>query len=85
MKDFPYGELNGIRNLSEWIRLEQCGNDTFAVNKEEPKTRDLEDAEYGLNRARDAMKSGEYEIIILDEICVAIHYNLLKAESSRII
>ena len=41
MKDFAYGELKSIQQLSQWIRLEQCGNDNFVLNKKPPSQKSL--------------------------------------------
>ena len=81
MKDFPYGEVKSIRQLSEWIGLEQYGNDTFVIDKRLPDINDFEAAKQGLQRAREAMVSGQYDIVIMDEVCVAIHFGLLKKEA----
>ena len=81
MKDFPYGEIKGIQQLSEWITLERCGNDTFVLNRRPPNDSDLEAAKEGLERARQAMLSGKYDIVIMDEVCVAIHFALLTTEN----
>ena len=78
MKDFPYGELKCIQHLSEWIRLEQYGDDHFVLNKEPPGDSDLKAAKQAFKRAEGAMSGGEYDMIILDEICVAIYFGLLK-------
>lgn len=40
MKDFSYGELQMIKHLSDWIRLEQYGSDTFVFRKQPPDTED---------------------------------------------
>ena len=80
MKDFPYGELESIQYLSEWIKLEQYGNDTFVFNKTPPKDIDLQTAKQGLQRAKEAMLSGKYDVVIMDEVCVAIYFGLLKTK-----
>jgi cob(I)alamin adenosyltransferase len=81
MKDFPYGEVKSIRQLSEWIALEQCGNDAFVFDKQLPGKSDFEAAKQGLQQAKEAMLSGKYDIVIMDEVCVAIHFGLLKKET----
>ncbi len=81
MKDFPYGEVKSIRQWSEWIALEQCGNDTFVFDKRLPGKSDFEAAKQGLQRAQEAMLSGKYDIVIMDEVCVAIYFGLLKTET----
>ena len=78
MKDHPYGEIESLKRLSEWITLEQFGNDEFVLKREHPDRKDIEVAERGLVRAREKMLDGEYDIIVLDEVCVAIYFRLLK-------
>jgi len=81
MKDFAYSELKSIQQLSQWIRLEQYGNDNFVFNKKPPGERDLKAAQEGLQKAREEMLCGEYDIVIMDEVCVAIYFGLLKTEA----
>jgi cob(I)alamin adenosyltransferase len=80
MKDFPYGESKSVQRLSPWIKLEQYGNDDFVLKKQPPSDQDFEAAQEALHQAREAMLSGEYDIVIMDELCVAIHYGLLRTE-----
>ena len=80
MKDFPYGEVKSIKQLNDCIRLEQYGNDTFVFHKQQPSKKDRRAAQQALNQAREAILSAKYDIVILDEVCVAIHFGLLKTE-----
>ena len=80
MKDHPYGEIDSLERLSEWITLEQFGNDEFVFKKEHPDRKDVEVAQKGLDRAHEKMLSGVYDIVILDEVCVAIYFRLLKVD-----
>ena len=41
MKSFPYSELRSIQQLSQWIRMEQYGDDDFVLNNEPPNEGDL--------------------------------------------
>jgi cob(I)alamin adenosyltransferase len=78
MKDFSYGEIKSIKHLSDWIRLEQYGNDTFVLRKKKPEDKDIGAAKKALKQARNAMLSAKYDIVIMDEVCVAIHFSLLE-------
>ena len=80
MKDYPYSEVESIQSVNHLIRLEQYGDDTFVLQKKLPSENDLKSAMQGLGCARKAMMSGNYNIVIMDEICVAIHFALLKTE-----
>lgn len=78
MKDFPYGELKSLQLLSRWIKVQQCGNDRFVFRKQPPGDGDIQAAKLAIKRARKAMLSGRYDLVILDEVCVAIHYGLIE-------
>jgi cob(I)alamin adenosyltransferase len=80
MKNHPYGELHSLEHLSQWITVEQYGDDAFVMRREEPSAQDLATARTALARARQAMLSGEYDIVILDEVCVCVYFKLLAAE-----
>ncbi len=77
MKDFPYGEIKALTSLAQWITVEQYGNDAFVFRKEPPQEEDCKTARQGLKRAHEVMLSGEYDIVILDEVCVAVYFGLL--------
>ena len=80
MKDFAYGELKSLNQWDQWIRLEQYGNDRFVFRKQPPGDEDIQAAKIAVKRAREAMLSGRYDLVILDEVCVAIHFGLLEAK-----
>jgi len=80
MKDFAYGEVKCLDPLSPWIRLEQYGNDRFVFRKQPPAKEDIQAARLAVRRAREAMLSGEFDMVVLDEVCVAIYFGLLKTE-----
>ncbi|MEJ2195697.1 MAG: cob(I)yrinic acid a,c-diamide adenosyltransferase [Ignavibacteriaceae bacterium] len=80
MKEFPYNELNSLRHLSEWITIEQFGSDNFVYKKEPPDKKEIDKARRGLAMAKNKMLSRKYDLIILDEICVAIYFGLFSDE-----
>ena len=80
MKDFAYGELKSLNQWDQWIRLEQYGNDRFVFRKQPPGDEDIQAAKIAVKRAREAMLSGRYDLVILDEVCVAIHFGLLETK-----
>jgi cob(I)alamin adenosyltransferase len=73
------GELKGVDMLAPYVTLEQYGRagwvQTGSVSPEQRAA-----AEAGLARAREALLSGEYDIIVLDEINVAIHLGVLSQD-----
>jgi cob(I)alamin adenosyltransferase len=80
LKGQRYGELDSVGKLSPFITIDQFGRDTFIHIQEDTDEQDIEKAQEGLKACLDAMLSGKYQIIILDEINVALHFNLLKEE-----
>lgn len=79
MKGQSYGELESARMIAPYITIEQYGKDTF-VHVRGPSEEDIEMAHEGLARAREAMLSGEYDIIVLDEIVTSHFFHLISLE-----
>ena len=76
MKEYPYSEIVSLNELSKWINVEQYGKDDFVYKGKMPGEEDLAVALRALKRAEDSMLCNEYNIIILDEIIVAIYFKL---------
>jgi cob(I)alamin adenosyltransferase len=76
MKEYPYSEIVSLNELSKWITVEQYGKDDFVYKGKMPGEEDLAVALRALKRAEDIMLCNEYNIIILDEIIVAIYFKL---------
>lgn len=55
--------------------VEQFGGGRFINGK--PSKEDIKLAEEGLLRCTEAMASGDYSLVVMDEVNVAIHYGLL--------
>lgn len=77
LKAQPTGEIEAAKKLAPFIRIEQFGREGFITVKDGPNDEDLERARTGLARAKQAMLSGEYNIVILDEVNTAVHFNVL--------
>ncbi|MCK4576300.1 cob(I)yrinic acid a,c-diamide adenosyltransferase [candidate division WOR-3 bacterium] len=73
--DIKYGEVNIAPKVPN-LELKQFGLPTF-VKKGEPSTEDLRLAQEGFKYAKSAIMSKKYDMVILDEINVAIDYGLL--------
>ena len=80
MKGKSSGELVTIENNLPGIEIKQVGSDSWAIKKEIPDEVHIKYAEEGLEIARATINSGEYEIVILDEINVALDFNLLRID-----
>ena len=80
MKEYPYNELKSLEKLKNWITIEQFAGDDFVYRKELPNKIEMDKARRGLENAKSKMLSGKYDIIILDEVCVSIHFGLFNDE-----
>jgi cob(I)alamin adenosyltransferase len=80
MKGKKYGEvLAAEKYLAGLLTMVQCGLDSF-VMKNNPASVDIELAHSGLALAKRAIASGDYQMIILDEINVALDFKLVELE-----
>jgi cob(I)alamin adenosyltransferase len=77
MKGRKASELNAVKKVSAYITLEQYGRAGFKPVKEHPAVEDVQIAKAGLVKARAAMLSGKYDIIILDEINTTHFFHLI--------
>ena len=71
-----YGELESSKKLSPYLTIKQMGRETF-VSKTNPDPIDIRLAQDGFALAKKALKDKAYDIVILDEINVAIDYGLI--------
>ena len=79
MKGQHYGELTALHD-HPFIIIEQYGDVVECVHREEITQKHVDQAQLGLKQARKAMHSHEYDIIILDEINVAVWFDLIHVE-----
>ncbi|MFH0801223.1 MAG: cob(I)yrinic acid a,c-diamide adenosyltransferase [bacterium] len=79
MKGWAYGEVASARHLPDFTLL-QFGRADF-VNPDEPSPQDKELAQRALNKAREVMASGSYDLLVLDEVNVAVGYGLITLAS----
>jgi cob(I)alamin adenosyltransferase len=76
MKGDQYGELESSKRLSPYLTLRQVGRETF-ISISNPDPRDLQLAQEGFSIAKKAIQNNEYDIVILDEINLAVDYGLI--------
>jgi cob(I)alamin adenosyltransferase len=78
MKGRLYGELEALSD-HPYITIEQYG-DVHHIHREEITPERVTRAHRGLERAREAMHSGRYDLVVLDEVNVALCFELLRVE-----
>jgi cob(I)alamin adenosyltransferase len=76
--DESYGEFVSCTAHPD-ISIEQFGRKEF-VNPTEPSTVDVELATRGMARAREVVSAGEADVVILDELNVAVGFGLVSVE-----
>jgi len=79
MKGRRYSELDAVEKLDNF-NIVQHGRDEF-VSKENPEQIDIDLATKGFKHAKEVVKNKKYDMVILDEINVAVDYNLIALES----
>lgn len=80
MKGQDYGELRSLEKLG-CVTLEQYGDAAWHF-KGKVSEEQIERAKEGLARARSAIESGRYRIVILDEVNMAVWFGLISVENA---
>ncbi len=78
MKGRDYGEFLATEKMSN-LTVVRAGRDCF-VCRDNPDPVDVELAREGFAKAEKAILSGNYDMIVLDEINVAVDYGLIAEE-----
>jgi len=76
---YPYSERQILAQLPN-ISFSSFGQDYF-VDPDNIKPEEKEQARKGLDKAREVIHSGNYDLVILDEINVAVGWKLLKVNA----
>lgn len=82
VKSMKYNEtkierlFNGSDPTFGRIRIEQLGRGCFI--EKDPEPADRKAAGKGWARCADLLRSGEYDVVILDELTIALHFGLLS-------
>ena len=78
VKGMKYSELKSLERFSPEIRVKQYGRPTFVHSK--PVKEDFNVARAGYEEIKGVIQSGEYDLVILDEANIAVHFKLLSVE-----
>lgn len=79
VKGKSYSENKAIEQLLPGITVRQFGRGCFIINT--PDEKDIEAAGRGLNEVERIIRSGDYEVVVLDEACIAIYYRLFTEQA----
>jgi cob(I)alamin adenosyltransferase len=72
-----YGELDAVKAFGENFVLKQMGRGFVKVGGAETDPEDIRMVEAAWDEAREAILSGEWDMVVLDEINYAIGYGML--------
>lgn len=72
-----YGELDAVRSFGDNFVMKQMGRGFVKVGGAETDPEDIRMVEAAWGEARDAILSGAWDLVILDEINYAISYGML--------
>lgn len=75
VKGMKYSELKAPKILPNF-KMEQFGRDKFIFNN--PTQEDKDMAKDALNRINEVLQSNEYDLVILDEVNIALNYSLIS-------
>jgi cob(I)alamin adenosyltransferase len=76
--DYPYGEHSVLSQLPN-VTMESFGTRGF-VDPKNIKPEEKGEAEKALAAARKAMLSGDYDLVVLDEVNVAVAFKLVAVD-----
>ena len=78
MKGRRYSELDALDMIPNFT-VKQFGRDEF-VSKENPEQIDIDLAQQGFDYAQEIINNSKYDVVILDEINVAVDYQLIPLQ-----
>lgn len=81
LKDGEYSEIKAIKEYLPMVTVEQFGSGKGFVGKEGGTDDDIACARNGYQKALEALTSRRYDVVILDEINIAVHMGLLSEQS----
>jgi cob(I)alamin adenosyltransferase len=76
--NYPYSEWKFFSGIPG-VEIARFGFNTF-TNPDDVKPKEKEQAEKALTFAREAVLGGKYDLVVLDEICVASAWKLVAVE-----
>lgn len=78
VKGMRYSELDTLERFGDELVVEQFGRDCFIRKAPEPA--DVVAARAGYDRAAEILRSGEYDVVVLDEANIATHFGLFSVD-----
>jgi cob(I)alamin adenosyltransferase len=76
IKGKPYSEIDAVNSYIPTITVKQYGLDCFIYNQ--PTAADIDAARRGLAEVATIVAKKKYDMVVLDEICIALYYNIFS-------
>jgi cob(I)alamin adenosyltransferase len=74
-----YGELDAVKAFGDKFVMKQMGRGFVKVGEQKPDAEDVRLVEEAWREAEAAIQSGDWDLVVLDEINYAISYGMLEA------
>ena len=78
IKSDEYSEIKALKRFSDLITVEQFGLGGFIGGN--PSPGDIEVAQKGVDRVKEIVSSGKYDVVVLDEANIAVKYKLISEQ-----
>jgi cob(I)alamin adenosyltransferase len=78
VKGRTYSEIKALKQFQPEIIIKQYGRGCFIYEK--PDIKDIEAARAGLSEVKETITSGDFDMVILDEACIALYYDLFSTD-----
>ena len=75
-----YGEIATAKQLAPNLTIKQMGRGCLLERREIPDPEDMQAAQEGMALAQEILQKGDYDIVILDEITVALDLGLVHTK-----
>jgi cob(I)alamin adenosyltransferase len=79
--NMEYGEIATAKKLAPYLTIRQIGRGCLLERSEKPEPEDIRAAQEGVALAREVLQNGDYDIVILDEITVAVDLGLVDTKT----
>ena len=83
IKDDPKGDIMALRKAIPGIVTAQFGCGTGCIAGREPDKTDLDCAKKGLARAKQALSSAAFGLVVLDEITIPMYFGLITTDDIK--
>lgn len=83
IKDDPKGDIMALRKAIPGVVTAQFGCGTGCICGREPDAKDLDCAKKGLARAKQALCSAGFGLVVLDEITIPMYFGLISIDDIK--